>query len=159
MDKYSITGLLLLLTATGLLVGRYMSAKRSVAPIERSGQYMNKEIAFEHLKPCLNALAAPGNKKSTYDLSFLKNLEKWDEPVKGRFQPVAPQLLDGVEILRSCSKTGVTEIKSSKPGILKDYKYWVFSWLQPGVIDESYTFYVNAAGGEVSLIVYYQSPD
>jgi len=139
----------LIIVALFLFVGGYIL-------LVRPSRYMSKEKAFEIIQHNLNASSIFDNGSRTFDLSFLRDLHNWDDTAGDMFQTNRPQLIRGTDVVASFSVVGFEEVYSSQKDISADEKYWSFSWIRTSVLDESYSFYVDATSGVLSLVGHYQ---
>ena len=104
----------------------------------RRSQFISEEKAFETVRTFLKSSTVVQIGQKTFDLSFLKDVTNGNDAAGDRFQANPPTLVEG---------------KGEQESL------WRFSWNRPGVLDESYTFYVTATSGVLSLIGHFQSPD
>ena len=125
----------------------------------RRSQFISEEKAFETVRTFLKSNPLVQNGQKTFDLSFLKDVTNGNDAAEDRFQANPPTLVEGKGEQESLYLVGFEEVYGSRNAISTGSSFWRFSWNRPGVLDESYTFYVNATSGALSLIGHFQSPD
>jgi hypothetical protein len=120
---------------------------------------LNQDEAFQALQRSLTKLSTED--KALAEYSWILKMKNWEDSKPYRYHPQQSSLFSGKELSErpDTPTVGTKILVGSRNAFKKTNHYWMFSWLSPGVIDRSCTFYVDAENGELVFATTYSSPD
>jgi hypothetical protein len=151
--------ILIVLVVTLLIVGAITAMLASNKSMNTE-TYISSEHAFETFKTFLGDDTIPRDGSKT-ELSFLANIQKWNDPVNDGFVANEPELvgIDDLGLHFRKKNSDYIEIWGDPTTVSNDDRFWLFAWTRMGERDVRYDIFVDAARNKMVYIRKYTSPD